>query len=100
MIASTVASSGAGRRRRSVLVLPATLMAGALAVATPAAQQPSFRSAVDLIAVDVQVVDSKGDPIDMLQAKSFEASIKGQRRNDVSAEFIRNAWAGPDGAAP
>jgi len=41
--------------------------------ATLVAQQPPvFRSSVDVIAVDVQVVDSDGNPVEAL-------SIKGQR---------------------
>jgi VWFA-related protein len=68
-----------------------------LAIAAPAAQQqPSFRSAVDLIAVDVQVVDRDGNPIDLLAPGAFEVSIKGQRRNVVSAEFVRHAWVEPE----
>ena len=60
--------------------------------ATPAGQQgtPAFRSSVDLIAVDVQVVDDNGTPIAALGPADFEVSISGKRRRVVSAEFIRS----------
>jgi VWFA-related protein len=53
-------------------------------------QQPSFRSAVDLIAVDVQVVDKEGTPIPSLTPEQFEVTIAGKRRRVVSADFIRS----------
>jgi VWFA-related protein len=62
-----------------------------------AAQQPTFRSVVDLIAVDVQVVTSDGTPIDQLGPAAFDVSIEGHHRKVVSAEFIRQTGIG---AAP
>ncbi len=53
-------------------------------------QQPSFRSAVDLIAVDVQVVDKDGMPIAALSPEQFEVTISGKRRRVVSADFVRS----------
>lgn len=50
-------------------------------------QQPTFRSAVDLIAVEAQVVDRDGAPIAALRPEDFEVSIRGQRRRVVSADF-------------
>jgi VWFA-related protein len=61
-----------------------------LAVRPAAEQQPTFRSAVELVAVDVQVVNADGDPVDRLGPDSFEVSIKGQRRKVVSADFVRH----------
>jgi VWFA-related protein len=55
----------------------------------PAAQQPTFRSAVDLIAVDAQVVSGDGTPIDALAASAFDVSVGGRRRRVVSADFVR-----------
>jgi VWFA-related protein len=81
-----------------------TTLAGALGVVTlglaswPSAhpraflaldgQQPVFRAAVDLVAVDVQVVDANGDPTRGLGPERFEVTIGGRRRRVVSAELI------------
>jgi VWFA-related protein len=67
--------------------------------AAPVRQQPTFRSAVDLIAVDVQVVDADGDPVGPLTPEQFEVSIEGHKRAVVSAEFIRHD-AAPPGITP
>ena len=60
-------------------------------------QQGTFRAAVDVIAVDVQVVDSKGLPILKLGAGDFEVSIDGRRRRIVSADFIQHTSAESSG---
>jgi VWFA-related protein len=60
------------------------------AVPGPGEQAPTFRSSVDLIAVDAQVVDSSGTPIPALAPADFEVSISGKRRRVVSADFIRS----------
>jgi VWFA-related protein len=68
-----------------------------VATATLAAQQsagpqaPIFRQTVDLIAVDVQVVDKDGVPIDKIGPEAFSVSINGRERQVVSAEFVRQA---------
>ena len=46
-------------------------------VSLAAAQTPTFRSAVDLIALDVQVVDGSGTPIRTLGPADFDVSILG-----------------------
>jgi VWFA-related protein len=66
------------------------LLAGVLVELT-AQQAPVFRSAVDLIAVDVQVVDGDGVPIDQIGAEKFTVSINGRPRRVASAEFVRQA---------
>ena len=86
------------RPRRFTTLAAVALAAGVALAASPAAQQPTFRSAVDLIAVDVQVVNGDGDPIDQLGPQSFDVAIKGRRRKVVSAQFVRHADA--DGLAP
>ena len=60
-----------------------------LPIATPRAQQPAFKSGVDLVAVDVQVVDDKSTPVTGLGADRFEVTIGGRKRRVVSAEFVR-----------
>jgi VWFA-related protein len=59
------------------------------------ARQAVFRSTVDLIAVDVQVVDADGNPIGQIGPEAFQVSINGQRRKVVSAQFIRHADGTP-----
>jgi VWFA-related protein len=51
-------------------------------------QQPVFRSAVDLVAVQAVVVDDEGRPIESLAPGAFEVTIDGRRRRVVSADFI------------
>jgi VWFA-related protein len=84
-----------GRWAGALLMASASTVA--LASAAFARQQPTFRSVVDLIAVDVQVVGSDGTPIEQLDPGAFEVSIEGRSRKVVSAQFVRQA---ADGASP
>jgi VWFA-related protein len=75
-------------------LVSATALAGAFVCLVSdrvgvAAQQPTFRSGVDVIAVDVQVVDPSGNPISALAPGDFQVSISGKSRRVVSADFIR-----------
>jgi VWFA-related protein len=76
-------------------ILAAALLASAApATAAPAAQAaqtppPRFRTGVDLIAVDVQVIDRDGHPIADLGPDKFDVRINGRRRRVVTAELIR-----------
>ena len=77
------------------LVLMAVLSA-VPAMAGPAqqaSQQPppptKFRTGIDLIAVDVQVIDRDGHPVVDLGPDKFEVTINGKRRRVVTAELIR-----------
>jgi VWFA-related protein len=54
-------------------------------------QQPTFRASVDLIAVDVQVVDSNGRPITTMGPNGFDVTIDGKKRRVVSADLIEAA---------
>src|SRR5512144_2189662 len=65
---------------------PATTTAAGQASQTP---PPRFRTGVDLIAVDVQVIDRDGHPIGELGPDKFEVKINGRRRRVVTAELIR-----------
>lgn len=72
--------------------LLATLATAVLGVAgtrgqTPP-QQPVFKSGVELVMVDVQVVDKKGVPIPALRPDQFDVSIDGKRRQIVSAQLV------------
>src|SRR5688572_31786002 len=59
--------------------------------ATPqeAIQGPTFRTGVELIAVDVAVVDDRGRPVEDLRAPEFEVKIDGEVRRVVSAELVK-----------
>jgi VWFA-related protein len=59
-------------------------------VGVTARQGPVFRAGVDVIAVDVQVVDRDGTPIESLGPADFEVSIDGRRRRVVSADFVKS----------
>jgi VWFA-related protein len=51
-------------------------------------QERSFRTSVDLVGVDVQVIDARGEPITALSRDMFEVAIDGRRRPVVSADFV------------
>lgn len=87
----TGSTSASGAAFRVSAVLLAVGLAGGLELVGHAQQPPVFRSAVDLVAVDVQVMDADGNPIGKLGPDAFEVSINGKRRRVVSAEFIRHA---------
>jgi VWFA-related protein len=77
---------------------PAWLLAAAfMAAFSGAAAFAQFRSGVDLIAVDVQVVDADGNPINEIGPEKFEVSINGQRRKVVSAQFVRPGASAREG---
>jgi VWFA-related protein len=52
-------------------------------------QGPTFRTGVDVIAVDVAVVDGRGRPVEDLRAPEFEVKIDGEVRRVVSAELVK-----------
>jgi VWFA-related protein len=86
----TRSASALGSSRRAVAVI--STLAGILCLAPiGGAQQPVFRSSVEMIAVDVQVIGSDGNPIGQLGPESFEVSINGKRRKVASAQFVRHA---------
>src|SRR5215204_2060132 len=72
------------------LVISAVLVS-VLAVAGDAAQdQPQrFRGGVDLIAIDVSAVESKGRPVEDLKPGDFVVKVDGKPRPVVSAELIK-----------
>lgn len=52
-------------------------------------QGPTFRTGVEVIAVDVAVVDGRGKPVEGLRAPDFTVKIDGVPRRVVSAEQVR-----------
>jgi len=57
---------------------------------------PTFRSAVELIAVDVNVIDRNGQPVAGLAAEQFEVSVDGRPRRVASATYLDYAAAQAD----
>ena len=58
------------------------------ATAVGAAQQPTFRSGVDLVTVDAAVLDGDGRPVPALRAEDFRIDVDGRPRRIVSAQFV------------
>lgn len=81
-------SSPSRRRLPRLAVATAVLTLGGLGVVSA---QTVFRSAVDLVAVDVQVVDRDGIPVGQIGPESFTVSINGRPRRVVSAQFVRHS---------
>ena len=80
-------------RRFHTLLLTAATGAWLGATTTSVrSQQPTFRAATDLIAVDVQVVDADGRPLTRLRPDQFEVSIHGRA---AFSGFRRSAAHGP-----
>ena len=52
-------------------------------------QGPTFRTGVDLVAIDVAVVDRRGRPVEDLRAPEFAVKIDGEVRRVVSAELVK-----------
>ena len=65
------------------------LVAAAVPAAVLAQQQPTFRSSVEVVAVNAQVMDPDGGPISTLATKDFHAWINGQSRRVLSANLIQ-----------
>src|SRR3954468_1440046 len=63
--------------------------------AQDAGQKPptTFRSSLDLIAIDVQVIDREGVPVTGLGPDKFEVTINGKRRRVISADLVESRSA-------
>jgi VWFA-related protein len=79
-------------RHASPLVAFVLACAAALAEATPQQTQETppgrIRVAVEVVAVDVQVLDRAGQPVPNLGPERFTVTINGRRRRVISAEQI------------
>jgi hypothetical protein len=64
--------------------------------AVPFAQEPlpGFRTTVNLVTIDVQVVAAQGKPMPGLTTEQFDVSIAGRKRRVVLSEFL-HADEGP-----
>jgi len=80
------------RRRTAAMALAVLAQAALVAQATPppgSGAPQVFRSAVDLVRVDVQVVGIDGHPMLGLGIDDFEVGIDGSQRRVVSAELVQ-----------
>ena len=80
------------KRLLTVIALTSLVHAGSSAQ-SPAPQQEgqprsTFKSSVDLVPVDVNVLDKTGRPIPDLTADDFSLKVDGKPRRIVSAQFI------------
>ena len=70
-------------------VAASSLISGQGQQAQPPEQTPTFRTGVDVIAVDVAVTDGRGRPVEDLLAPDFQVKIDGQPRRVISAELVK-----------
>ena len=77
-----------------MLMLGAATLCGA-GQQPDAPQKPTttFRSGLDVIAVDVQVIDRNGVPVSGLGPDKFDVTINGRRRRVLSADLIESRSA-------
>jgi hypothetical protein len=61
------------------------------------AQQPTFRTGIDVITVDVGAIDRNGQPVTDLHAPEFTVKIDGQARRVVSADIVKYEYTPNDG---
>src|SRR5688572_13030070 len=79
-------TAGASVSRDIVRWLGSTILVAA--AATVGAQQPQFRSGVDLVTVDAAVHDDDGRPVASLTADDFRLEVDGRARPISSAQFV------------
>jgi VWFA-related protein len=104
VVGSTLAAQQTGPAQQTGTAQPAAAQAGSAPAAqggatqtgattgkaeqAAAAQEPTFRTGVELVAVDVGVVDRQGQPVRGLGPGDFTVTVAGQPRRVISAEFL------------
>src|SRR5882672_6952030 len=86
--------------KRLPAALAALLVAVPLAAQQPQSQdptQPTFRTGVDVITIDIGAVDGRGQPVTDLHAPEFTVKIDGQVRRVVSADLVKYEYAPDNG---
>ena len=88
---------------RPRLTIPAVVILAAVAalarLAAQSAQQPVFRSGVDLVTIDVTVVGQGGRQLDNLSADQFQVKVDGTPRRIVRAVYVQNRTQAASDAA-
>jgi VWFA-related protein len=72
----------------SLALLALSAVEGLAAPQEPQAPRTTFRSNVDLVPVDVNVIDKSGRPVSDLRAEDFTLAVDGKPRRIASAQFI------------
>jgi VWFA-related protein len=65
----------------------------------PADQTPTFRTGVEAVSVDVNVIDRQGVPVRGLKPEDFHVTVAGQPRRIITAEFIERGSMRTDALA-
>jgi VWFA-related protein len=65
-----------------------------------AAQQPTFRSGVELVTVDVTILDARGNPVADLAREEFALTVDGEPRRIVWAQYVPYRVPASPGDAP
>src|SRR5262245_47115330 len=75
--------------------LAAIVVCAILTMPSPSAQEQApkttFKSAVDLVPVDVNIVDRDGRPVSDLSAADFQLTVDGKPRTIATAQYISAA---------
>jgi VWFA-related protein len=79
----------------AAILVAAPLAAQGQSAADAQAQQPTFRTGVDVITIDVGAVDSRGQPVTDLHGPEFTVKIDGQPRRVITADLVKYNYA-PD----
>lgn len=82
--------------RARFTTLAAVTLAALAHVAAQSAQQPVFRSGVDLVTIDVTVVGEGGRQLENLSADQFEVKVDGTPRRIVRAVYVQNSKRAAD----
>jgi VWFA-related protein len=77
-------------RARATLVATLALTMLAVAGVRVAQQQPTFRTGVEVVAIDVNVVGAQGRPVEELTPEDFTVTVDRKPRKIVSAQYINH----------
>jgi len=81
----------------AALLVASPLVAQGQSGANAQADQPTFRTGVDVITVDVGAVDSRGQPVTDLHAPEFTVKIDGQPRRVITADLVKYNYTPDNG---